>query len=132
MFCLIWNHKTSRDIRKKNRGLGAQQEVLNMDIPWHNWLILSSESSKYFLFGLIWNYKTTKDIRKKNRGLGDQQEVLTIWIFSGTTGSYWVQSPPNIFCFVLFGIIRLQETFEKKLRAGDQQQVLKMDVPWHN
>jgi hypothetical protein len=40
-----------------------------MDIPWHNWLVLGSES-------------------------------------------------PNIFCFVLFGIIRLQETFEKILSAG--------------
>jgi hypothetical protein len=25
---------------------------------------------------------------------------------------------PNFFCFVLFGIIKLQETFEKKMRAG--------------
>jgi hypothetical protein len=45
--------------------LGDHQEVLHMDIPWHNWIVLGSES-------------------------------------------------PNIFCFVLFGIIRLQETFEKK------------------
>jgi hypothetical protein len=41
-----------------------------MDIPWHSWLILSSESSKYFLFCLIWNYKTTRDIRKKKSRAG--------------------------------------------------------------
>jgi hypothetical protein len=40
-----------------------------MAIPWHNWLVLGSES-------------------------------------------------PNIFCFVLFEIIGLQETFDKKLVAG--------------
>jgi hypothetical protein len=49
-----------------NTLLVDQQELLNLDIPWHNWLVLSSESL-------------------------------------------------NIFCFVLFGIIRLQETFENKI-----------------
>jgi hypothetical protein len=42
--------------------LGDQQEVLNLDVPWNNWLDLGSEY-------------------------------------------------PNIFCFVMFGITRLQITF---------------------
>jgi hypothetical protein len=49
-----------------------------MDIPWHNWFVLDSES-------------------------------------------------PNIYCLGLFGIIRLQETFEKKI--GDQQKVPNMGIP---
>jgi hypothetical protein len=65
LFCFIWDYKTSGAFRKKKLGLGDQQKVLNIDIPWHNWLVLGSES-------------------------------------------------PNIFRLVLFGIIKLQETFEKK------------------
>jgi hypothetical protein len=48
--------------------LGDPQKVLNMDIPWHNWLILGFKS-------------------------------------------------PNIFCFVLFEIIRLQKTYKHVLWA---------------
>jgi hypothetical protein len=35
----------------------------------------------------------------------------------------------NIFGFVLFAIIRFQETFGKKLGLGDQQVLLNMDIP---
>jgi hypothetical protein len=47
---LIWDYKTSRDNRKNNWGLGDYQDVLNMDIPRHNWLVLGIESpNKKFL-----------------------------------------------------------------------------------
>jgi hypothetical protein len=42
--------------------------------------------------------------------------VGAIGFFSGTTDLLWVQSPQAFF-FISFGIIRLQETFEKKSRV---------------
>jgi hypothetical protein len=36
LFCLIWDHKSSKDFRrlsKKFKELGSSQEVLNIDIP---------------------------------------------------------------------------------------------------
>jgi hypothetical protein len=134
-----------------------------MDIPWHNWLVLGSESpnifcfvlleiirlqetyknilratrssgspqygyslaqlarfgfrvSKHFLFCLIWDYKTSGDLQTYFMCW----EILrksSIWIFPGTTGSFWVQSLQTFFCFVLFAFIRLQETYKNILRA---------------
>jgi hypothetical protein len=68
LFCLFWDCKTLRDIRKKKYGLGSQQKALNLDILWHNWFVLGSESPNLFLFCLFWDYKTFRDIRKKNMG----------------------------------------------------------------
>jgi hypothetical protein len=67
-----------------------------MDIPWHNWLVLGSDSPNIFC------------------ELRDHQEVLNMdipwhnWLVLGSDS-------PNIFCFVLFGIIRLQETYKNIL-----------------
>jgi hypothetical protein len=54
------------------------------------------------LFGLVWDYKTLKT-NKILYVLGDYQEVLNM-----------DKESPKILRFVLFGVIRLQETFEKK------------------
>jgi hypothetical protein len=56
-FGLIWDYKTSKELQKKMLGLGDQQEVLNMGVPWHNWLVLGPESPNIFCLVL---FRTTK------------------------------------------------------------------------
>jgi hypothetical protein len=90
--------------------------VRNHYIPWHNWLVLGSASPNVFSFVFFWDYKTSGDLQTYFMSW----EIIrksSIWIFPGTTGSFWVQNIQTFF-FVLFGSIRLQETFEEKLRAG--------------
>jgi hypothetical protein len=110
----MWENKTSGDFQKKKWRAG--RTAGSLDIPWHNWLVLGSESPNifcYVLFGII----RLRETFEKNWALGEQQQVLNLdipwhnWLVLGLES-------PNIFCFVLFEIIRLQETFEKKMRAG--------------
>jgi hypothetical protein len=111
-FGFIWDYKTSRDIRKKMR-VGRSAGSPKFGYSLAQLACFGFRVSQHFSFGLIWDYKTSRDIRKKKWGLGDQQEVLNM----ETPGHNWLvlgSESPNIFRLVLFGIIRLQETFEKK------------------
>jgi hypothetical protein len=97
---------------KAGRSAGSPQSIYSLaQLPRFGFRV-----SKYFLFCLICDYKTSGDFWKKNWGLEDQQEVLNLYIPWHNCLVLGSESP-NIFCFVLFGIIRLQETYKNILWA---------------
>jgi hypothetical protein len=110
LFCLIWDYKTSGYLQKFCE-LRDQQEILNIDIPRHNWLVLGSESPNIFcsvLFGIIRlqdSYKNFEISRKSS-----------IWIFHGTTGSFCVQSL-QFFLFCLIWDYKTSRDIRKKMRT---------------
>jgi hypothetical protein len=53
LFGFICDYKTPEDVRKKKLGLRDLQEVLNMDIAWHNGFVLGSESPNIFCYFLF-------------------------------------------------------------------------------
>jgi hypothetical protein len=71
---------------------------------------------------------STSELQKICCELGDHQEVLNPWHNWLVLGS----KSPHIFCFVLFGLIRLQETLKKIWGLEDQQEVLNLYIRWHN
>jgi hypothetical protein len=102
LFCLIWDYKTLRDIRKKmraGRSAGTPQS-------WYSLAQLARfgfRVSKHFLFCLIWDYKTSGDLQK----YFVSWEIIrkcSIWIFPGTTGSFWVQILQTFFVLSYLGL----------------------------
>jgi hypothetical protein len=80
-----------------------------MHIPWHNWLVLGSESQTFF-FCLVYDYKISGDFRKIKLGLEDQQEILNLYIPWHNWLVLGSESQKKKNCLVSFGIIKLQET----------------------
>jgi hypothetical protein len=70
---------------------------------WHNWLVLSSESPNIFhfvLFGIMRLQETFEKKKIKGREISSK---YSIWIFPGTTSSFWVQSLQFFFVLSYLG-----------------------------
>jgi hypothetical protein len=56
----------------------------------------------------------------------------SVWIFPGTTGSFWVQSLQTLFVFSYLGLKDFRRLTKIFCELGDHQEGLNMDIPWHN
>jgi hypothetical protein len=55
----------------------------------------------------------------------------SIWIFPGTTGSFWVQRPQAFFLSNL-GLKDFKKLSKTFYELEDHQELLNMDLSWHN
>jgi hypothetical protein len=103
-FILYGIIKLQETFEKKNWELGDQQGVLNLDIPWHNWLVLGSESPNLFcivLFGIRRLQEVFEKKMRAGRSAGNPQYKYSChnWLALGSES-------PNSFCFVFKSQIR--------------------------
>jgi uncharacterized protein Usg len=124
----------SRNFRRLTKilyELGNHPEILNMDIPWHNCIVLSSESPNIFCFVLFGIIRLQETFEKKIEGLKISRKS-SIYIFPGTTGSFWVYSLQTFFVLSYLGLTDFRTLTKIFYELGDHQKVLNMDILWHN
>jgi hypothetical protein len=106
IFFFVLSYFGLKDFRrhsKKKLRAGRSAESLQYGYFLAQLALCGFKVSKHFLFDLIWGYKTSRDLQK----YFESCEIIrksSIWIFSGKTGSFWVQSLQKFFVLSYLGL----------------------------
>jgi hypothetical protein len=80
---------------------------------------------------LVWDYETSGDLQTYFVSWEIIRKSST-WIFSGTTGLFWVQSLQTFFVWSSLELKDFKRLSNIFFELRDYQGVLNMDILWHN